>query len=428
MESAKDRPTKEHFAALKEYTTMPRDAHDAIREISINESKSIVAVIFDATDPQLTASLSAAQHSQCLEWLSAQLSARDRDEITRVLCKSQPDRLTAAVRSAVDTYEPLIRALHEGVDLREHVTSLETFVGDFIETSKPKKVNDGSASKKLGKTKSQETRPPSVEEYVALLRRSKGLLFEYLHQFAQNCAGLRGMFQQWAHVILKEFKQPRENADGAGAIDNDLQNLYGQLPADRQREVLSTLDAHAKYLSRLDALSEQRMQRVLDQLQKEAAQDERPSKTNKSSSSKSSSSSSSPRASSSGGPSMSGPGVYLMRWEALLDETLITPATASGSLRYGRDVKGEKAQGKTVPEGLQGGWDAGAIARQEERAVPAAPDLRGVMALLGEGFRELVNAKVGQVGPGESKKVDVLVNTKEGEELRRGMERVTMDG
>lgn len=408
---------------------MPRDAHEALREVSINESISIVSAIFNATDPQLSASLSPTQHTQCLAWLSAQLSARDRDEITKVLCKSQPDRLTATVRTAVGTYEPLIRALHEGVDLREHVTSVEKFIGDFIETSKPKKVKGGSLSKKLGKTKSQETRPPSVEEYVALLRRSKGLLFNYCHEFAANCTGLRGMFQQWAHVVLEEFKQPRKTADGAGAIISDLQSLYGQLPADKQKEVVSSLDAHANYLSQLDALSEQRMQRVLEQLEKEAAENEKPSKVSKSSSSKSSSSSSSPRASSSSGPNMSGPGVYLMRWDSLLDDTLITPATASGPPRHGRDVKGQKAQGKTVSEGVSGGWDAGAITSHEGRAVPAAPDVRGVMTLLGEGFKGLVNAKIGEIGSGKSEGDDVSkMNSKEDEELRNGMEGVTLAG
>lgn len=421
---------------------MPRAAHDAMREISMNESKSIVAVIFDATDPQLTASLSATQHTQCLAWLSAQLSARDRDEIIKVFCKSQPDRLTAAVRSAVSTYEPLIRALHEGVDLREHATSVEKFIGDFIETSKPKKVANASAGWKLGKAKSQqqsETRPPSVEEYVALLRRSKGLLFAYCHEFAKNCTSLRGMFQQWAHVVLDEFKQPRKDADGAGAIDGDLQQLFSHLPADKQEEMLPILDSHAHYLSQLDALSQERMQRVLGQLGKEAAENEKPPKASKSSSSSSSSKSSSssslppqassPTTSSSSPPSMSGPGVYLMRWDSLLEDTIITPATANGPLRHGRDVKGQKAQGKTVAEGVKDGWDAaGVVASQEGSAVPVAPDVREVMALLGEGFRGLVNTKIGQVGPGESEKVDGLMNTKEGEELRSGMEGVTLAG
>lgn len=443
IESAKDRPTKEHFAALKEYTAMPRAAHDAMREISMNESKSIVAVIFDATDPKLTASLSATQHTQCLAWLSAQLSARDRDEITKVLCKSQPDRLTAAVRSAVGTYEPLIRALHEGVDLREHVASVEKFIGDFIETSKPKKVmNAAGAGWKLGKTKSQhqqETRPPSVEDYVALLRRNKGLLFAYCHEFAKNCTGLRGMFQQWAHVILDEFKpEPREEADGAGAgagaIDGDLQDLFDQaVPAGKQKEVLSTLDSHAHYLSQLDKLSQERMQRVLDQLGKEASEDVKPSKISNSksssTSSKSSSLSSSPRISSSSTPSMSGPGVYLMRWDSLLDDTIITPATINGPPRHGRDVKGEKAQGKTVSEDVKDSdLDVDAILSKESRAVPVAPDVREVMELLGEGFRRVVNNKIGKVGPGQSEKVDVLMNSKEGEELRSGMEGVTLAG
>lgn len=402
-----------------------------MREISINESKSIVAVLFDATDPQLTASLSTAQHTQCLEWLSAQLSARDRDELTKALCKSQPDHLTAALRGAVATYEPLIRALHEGLDLREHVTSVETFIGDFLETSKPKKVKGGWKLKKNGKMKTQDSRPPSVEEYVALLRRNKGLLFAYVHQFAARCTGLRDMFQKWAHVILEEFKPPppqqHETEDAAGAhISGAMQALYGQLSPDEQQEVLAKLDVHARYLAQLDALSQQRMQRVLDQLDKEAVEGEKPAsaKNGKTSKSSSSSSSSSPRTSS-GGPSMSGPGVYLMRWDSLLDDTLVTPAMASGALRHGSDVKSRTSQGKTAAEGVKGGWDVGAIVAEESLAVPAAPDVGRVMVLLGEGFRGVVNAKIGEVGPGLSEKVG-LVTGENG--LESGVEGLALAG
>lgn len=388
-----------------------------MREISRKESKSIVAVIFDSTDPQLTSCLSDDQHTQCLDWLSAQLSARDRDEITKVLCKSQPDHLTAAVRGAVGTYEPLIRSVHEGLDLREHVTSVETFIGDFIETSKPKKVKGGN---KTGKTKMQETRPPSVEEYVALLRRNKALLFKWVHQFAGKCTGLCDMFQKWAHVALNEFKQQEESSSGAGTISDQLQGLYSQLSADKQKEVLPLLNAHAKYLSQLETLSQQRMQQVLDQLGKEAAAEDQGSQK----SSKSSSASSLPRASA-GGPSMSGPGVYLMRWTSLLDDTLVTPVTISGPLRHGREVKGRTSQGKTISEGVKGGWDASAIAKEEEYTVPPAPDVEKVMALLGEGFRSAVNARVGEAGSVVSEKGRSVV----GEEgLRSGMGGLALAG
>lgn len=96
---------------------------------------------------------------------------------------------------------------------------------------------------------------------------------------------------------------------------------------------------------------------------------------------------------------MSGPGIYLMRWETLLDDTLITPGTPHGPIRKGKDVKGQKSWGKTGSESTKDGWDAGAIAREEERVVPEAPDVTAVMEALGASFRKAVNEAVGDVGP-----------------------------
>ncbi|KAF3764301.1 hypothetical protein M406DRAFT_43009 [Cryphonectria parasitica EP155] len=362
VESAKERPTKEQFTALKEHLNMPAEAHRAMREISMALQKSIVAVIFEATDPEIAASLTQSQHTQCLDWLSATLSARDRDEMTKVLCRSNPDCFTAAVRGAVSTYEPFIRSIHETLDLREHVTSVETFVPDFIETSKPKKA--------------EENRPPSVEDYVALLRRNKHLFYNYCHDFAKNCTDLRERFQTWAHIVVGKFNQQPNptRPDGAGAMNDELQDLYTQLPTEAQEKVLAALNVHASYLSKLDTLSSLRMQRP-------------------------SSRAASPRRTDLGEPSMTGPGVYLMRWESLLDETLITPAVPSGPVRHGKDVKGQKAWGKTVAEDLKGGWDAGAIASEEDRVVPLAPDSKLVVDVLGQQFRDLVNDKIEDVVP-----------------------------
>lgn len=442
IESTKKRPTKEHFAALKDYLNMPREAHQAMREISIKEEKSIVAVIFEATDPGLLASLTESQHTQCLEWLSAQLSARDRDEITRVMCNSQPDFMSAAVRGLVGAYAPFIQSIHEKMDLREHFTAVEKFLADFIETSKPKKAKGGWKFQKNGKTSTPDTRPPSVEDYVALIRRNKTLLYNYCHQFATSCVDVREQFRSWVRLTITEFRQQNDSnkADGAGAVSGKLQDMYASLPIGEQATISASLDAHATYLSKLDALSSQRMQRVLDQLEKDQGETDRPerggargnsggsnsnstsnsnSNNNSNSSSKSSSKSSSPRVSS-GGPSMSGPGVYLLRWEALLDETLVTPTTPRGPVRTGKDVKGQKAGAKTGAEGVVkgGGWDAGAIAREEDRVVPAAPDVGPVMELLGAQFREMVNETIG----------DYLLNERNSEGLAGGVQGVTLAG
>lgn len=428
VENAKDRPTKEQLAALREYVGMPAEAKDAMREISVKQEKSIVAVIFDANNPNLTASLSEPQHTQCLEWLSASLSARDRDEIANVLCRSNPDYVTAAVRAMVATYEPMIRNIHESIDLREHITAVEVFMADFIETSKPKKVKSGWKFK-TAKAKVGDTRPPSVEDYVALIQRNKQLVFNYLHQFAKNCTDLREQFRGWVHVGIKEFRQRQESnqrseQDKADTLGDKLQRMYSQLPDDSQSDVLARLNAHASYLSKLDELSETRMQCVMDQLARQDVGADKAAPSKSGNSSTKSSATSSPRIST-GGPNMSGPGVYLMRWDALLDKTTITPATPHGPVRTGKNVKGRKAWGKTISESVKGGWDAGAIAREEEDAVPDAPNVDIVMDMLGDQFRALVNEKIGDIVPAVSEKVNYLMR---GEDLAVGMQGMVLAG
>lgn len=410
IENAKDGPTKEQLAALREYMDMPAEAKDAFREISTKQEKSIVTVIFEISNPSLTASLSEPQHTQCLEWLSASLSARDREEIANVLCRSNPDYVTAAIRAMVATYEPFIRKIHESVDLREHITAVETFVADFIETSKPKKVQAKSGWKfKTAKTKADDTRPPSVEDYVALIRRHKQMVFNYLHQFAKNCTDLREQFRGWVHLGITEFRQRQESSQPseqgqAATLSHKLQRMYSQLPGDAQGRILARLNAHAAYLSKLDDLSKTRMQSVMDQLARQDAEGDKTASSKSGNSSTKSSANSSPRISN-GGPNMSGPGVYLMRWDALLEQTIVTPATMYGPVRTGKDVKGRKAWGKTISESVKGGWDAGAIAREEANAVPGAPDVDIVMEMLGDQFRDLVNEKIGDIVPAVSDKL-----------------------
>lgn len=404
VESSKDKPSKEQLAALREHIALPRETQEEARRTSLTEQKSIVAVILDSADPKLTTSMSEAQHTKCLEWYSAQLSVRDRDELSNVFCKSTPDFLTGVMRDAVSAYEPFIRSLHGSVDLRPHITSMETFLNDFIETSKPKQVKNRNGGKWMnlgagsGKNTPVQTRPPSVEDYVALLRRNRHLLYKYLHQFAENCTDVREKFRHWANTTVQNFRDGTEtkaangtgpSSSAAGAMSDSLQSIFSQLPPETQKSVLASLDSHAAYLSKASNISTQRMQRILDALneaEKKNGEKEDSSKRN------------TPRGSSEG-DDMSGPGVYLMRWESSLDGTLITPATAKGPVRTGRDVKGQKTSGKTGAEGVKEGWDAGALAKQEDSAVPHAPDVSIVMEALGESFREVVREAVGEVGP-----------------------------
>ncbi|KAG8163633.1 hypothetical protein KVR01_006930 [Diaporthe batatas] len=407
VESSKDRPSKEQLATLRDHIASSREVQEEARRKSLAEQKSIISVILNSADPKLTASMSEAQHMQCMQWYSAHLSVRDRNELSNVFCKSVPDYLTVVMRDAVSAYEPFIRSLHGSMDLRPQITAMETFLNDFIETSKPKQGknpngSNGSKWKTLGSSSGRstpvKTRPPSVEDYVALLRRNRHLLYKYMHQFTANCTDVRDKFRLWANETIHRFRDANEAAPAssagrgsgaAGAMSSSLQEIFSQLPPETQKSVVSALDSHAEYLSNASDISAQRMQRILDALKESSAN---------SSGNGIRSKRNTPRGSSEG-DDMSGPGVYLMRWESTLDRTLITPATPQGSVRTGRDVKGEKVSGKTGADGIKDGWDPGAIARQEDSTVPQAPDVSVVMEALGAGFQDLVREAVGQAGP-----------------------------
>ncbi|KAL2149237.1 hypothetical protein VTH82DRAFT_8585 [Thermothelomyces myriococcoides] len=117
--------SKEQLAAIREYVNKSRAEHNEIRKASAQERRSMVEIILQRSNLELLASLTETQHSECSEYLSALLEARDRDKITNVLCRQSPDCFTQVVKDAVATFEPMIRAIHQKVDLREHISAGE---------------------------------------------------------------------------------------------------------------------------------------------------------------------------------------------------------------------------------------------------------------------------------------------------------------
>lgn len=311
-----------------------------------------------------------------------------------------------------------------------------------------------------------------MEDYIVLLRRNRQLLYNWLHQVASQCPDLRDDFCAWAKGSIKIFRQdtrtsqpvaatslgsratPESNpADqtnaatdtdrrkgAAGAMSSNLQHLFASQPAEKRSLILPAINAHATYLSALEDLSLARMQRIIDNMTTAASKSDIAPGTLRPPSNPSSTATSyfspgywSGRSSPvppSSAPntkpgtsakthkdepapcSFSGPGMFLARWQHLLDETLIAPAAfagAGGPLRRGKDVKGVLARGKTVVQvagaawgkdkdsngGGGGGWDPTMLARMAEEEAPKAPDTTAVVEALGEGFRELVAGLVG---------------------------------
>ncbi|KAK4234887.1 PX-associated-domain-containing protein [Achaetomium macrosporum] len=423
-------PSKEQLAAIRDYINKSKEEHESTRKASMQHTRSVVVTILERSDPKLLAILSGPQHTQLSEYLSALLGARDRDEIASALCRQNPDLFTQAIKDAVASFEPMIRTVHQRVDLREQVSAAEGFVTDFINTIKTKKSAPGQPGS------AAEVLAPSVEDFVILLRENRHLVYNWFHQLASQCPDLKDEFCVWAKETIKVFRQsgqtpskPESNGEissidkkqrtgAAGSLSSNLQELFASIPPETQSRILPAIDAHAAYLSALEDLSLTRMQRILDNMKNIAvaaptasSAPATPAATAAPTSYLSSSywsGRSTPRTRSpSPNPgvqaaatkrSFSGPGMYLSRWQQLLDDTVIAPATPDGPLRRGRDVKGQLTRGKTGATAGTGvdkhGWDPAALAKmveeEEKEAGASPPDVECVVEALEKGFRALV--------------------------------------
>ena len=326
LESSGDAPDKKIMKAIKTHVYASRDRHEAARNMSIQEKKSIIAVILETADtPIKPDSLKDQQHDIAMEYYSIYLSIRDREEITKVFCKSNPDVLTSAVRDCVSAMDPVIRAIHNAVDLSGTVTDAENFITDLIKASKPKKKS-GRKSRETSRereanasnvditpasvTDTDNGDAPTVEDFVVLLRKHAPSLHKFLHQVTKNAPDLAHDYLVYAKQIFGEFKADASNREGgAGNMTAPLHSLFESLPQSKQDELKKLLDEHAAHLSELKATSQSRLESIMRNGEPKG--------------------------------STHGPGMYLSRWNALLDSTLISPATVSGPVRRGWEVKGE---------------------------------------------------------------------------------------
>ncbi|KAG6293461.1 hypothetical protein E4U46_007584 [Claviceps purpurea] len=380
IEKAKggDAPTDEMLRLIRGYLEQPRSHHDDIRSASQRNEQSIMTEIFNASSPHINARLTDAQHAQCLEYYSSLLSVRDRDCITAVFCRQAPDMLTQALKDIVTAYNPIIRAVHANIDLRDHFDAMQAFLEDFLKTGRrgPAAADNGSgvAKEQEGSQADQDGKrgDSSVEDYFALLMRHRGSLYKWVHALASQCPDVWESFRVWAKNTLVQF-QARDTDSGGGSDGNGdgqhgaaaspsildtLNNLYTALDPDTQTKVRAAIDSHAAYLSTQTLVSQARLQYLVTASQSDSS-----------------------------GGSTVGPGVYLSRWQSLLDETPITPSQRKGPVRCGRDVKYKTTMGKMGAGGNT--VDAGEVAHGE---VVEAPDVSVVVGTLGEAFRRAVES------------------------------------
>jgi len=351
IEKDKQAPPKEVREELKKWIQRSRAEHEEARRQSQEQGKSLVAVVLSLSS--LSTELSEEQHKKALEYLALHLSIRDRTEIVRVLCQRNPDLLTNAIREGVDTYTPIIRHVHQAVNLSDTLWDFERFVTDMLKIAKP-----------IG-PKGDE-KQPTVEVFVDLLHRHQSSCHKFLHQVFKNGKELVSWWKDYAHMAVAQFRSDEKPPPSqavvsdkmvTGGIKHSLEASFAKISEADQNAVREELDAHYKYIGDLHSASAARIRAVIKRDQSTPF----------------------------------GPGAYLARWQQLMDDTKVTPATAKGSVRFGnsksvRDESRKDVEGEAV---------AGASsAEQADKAVaeklPAAPRADATLRLFAANFRDIL--------------------------------------
>ena len=355
IEKGKNTPPKAVRDALTAWIkSSNRAEHEECRRMSEEQEMSIISVILALSSGPSADDLSSEQHSNALEWFALQLEIRDRQEIVRVLCHRNPDHLTAAIQDGVAAYTPMIRLVHEAVNLSDTMWDFERFVTDMLKMSKPTGP------------KGQE-KPPSVEGYVDLLHRHQSSTHKFLHQVAKNGKEVTAWWKEYVHMAARQFrnneKPPPSDAGvsdrmAMGGMRDTMISAFSSLPPHEQTAIISELDAHHIYLHDLHAASAVRISAIIKRTRS----------------------------------SPFGPGAYLARWQNLLDSTLITPASTKGRVRRGAN-KSVREEGRKDLDGNEASFvTEDEVENAVDRVVPDAPSVKETLRLLGSRFREALAA------------------------------------
>ena len=330
--------------------------------MSRDQGMSLVAVILalapSGEDLEQDLELSEVQHAKAAEWFALQLSIRDRQEIVRVLCHRNPDLLTAAVQDGVAAYTPMIRLVHQAVNLSESVWDFERFVTDLVGMSRPVVAGGGGKGGGGGEGKGEQGKMPCVEDYVDLLHRHQGSVHKFLHQVAKNGREVSGWWRGWVGMVAAQFQTSSswEGSDDVAAtattrkesVRQAMESFFPSLSDEDTSAVKAELDAHHAYLDALHAASAARISAVIQRTRSTPL----------------------------------GPGAYLARWQDLLDRTVVTPGTAEGSVRWGAS--------RSVREGSREGVERGGVEIGGEGRLPEVPGVEVTVRVFGARFREVL--------------------------------------
>lgn len=304
------------------------------------------------TRSSVSTNLSEQQHPLALNYLAIHLAIRDRQELINILCNHQPDILTSSVQDMVDVYDPIIRALHSAVDLSGGIADLQGFLHDLVGMSRLS-------------TKNNDKQAPKVEDFVKLLKKHQGSSHRFIHQALKNGKELT----QWYHAYVKhaavQYRQNTENAPAplehvvaaAGDLTPELQDMMSKLPEEDKETVVGELDAHAEYLKALTQASKESMKIVVKNIAEGKSEVSH------------------------------GPGIFLAKWQSLMDATLITPATPEGPVRTGGSDSVKEATRVDVDGSKKG---ARSLIDTKEAANLKPPGVNATIRLLQPSFRDLL--------------------------------------
>ncbi|GAM82262.1 hypothetical protein ANO11243_002410 [Dothideomycetidae sp. 11243] len=322
--------------------------------------------------------MSEEQHSLALEYLSLILSIRDRDQLVQVLCRSNPDHLTQGIRDAVAAYEPLIRQVHQAVNLSDTVSDFQAFVSDMLKVCKPDKPGVG-----------EEAVAPSVEDFLDLLHKHQQSLHKFLHQVTKNGVEISEWFRVWCHDTATHFQHDTPDDAEFPPVIEMMALAFEKLPKDDQEKVRVELDSYTEYLNKIHEGSSARIREVV---QNDAARQQSKSTPGTPSPSPSVSTHKESISAQQSKRTMYGPGAYLAKWQDLLDKTEITPAKAFGSPRFGSDKSVREESSKDVDGNVQDvGVDVEEKIEQSKAAIP--PKTETTLSALGPRFKAILRGE-----------------------------------
>jgi hypothetical protein len=363
-------------------------SHSAKALAGDNSVSIVVAILAFSSCPT---DISPTTHALALEYLAVHLSVRDRREIIRVLCHSTPDHVTSTVKTLVSAYDPIIRGVHNSVDLSDTLSDFQSFLSDTLKLSKLPTPSKSS--------KDEETAVPTVGDFVQLLKKHQYSCHKFVHQCCKNGKELTEWYLEWAKKAASHFRRDTDSDPtirDTGHLTKPLNELFSHLPSAKKKQIIPVLDVYAMYVDELHTSSNIRLESVL---QSPPSKNPAICKVLAASPRGSRPPSPAPSPTSAQTPSLAGPstdpgpGAYLARWQDLLDNTLITPSEPTGKVQTGSSKKLLEGSPKYADRKRIMDFKEENSASKVEKVkgpVKEKPDVGVVVEALGGDFRKLL--------------------------------------